>query len=105
MFIEEIAEEPYRVDRMMTQLTHSAVLTRASAILTGQFNRCVAKEAEPLTRRIEDVLAEFATQWGKPFLSRLPFGHVKRKWTVPIGVRAAVDTEAKTIKLLEAPVG
>jgi len=105
VFIEEIAEEPYRVDRMMTQLTHSAVLTRASAILTGHFNRCVAKEAEPPTRRIEDVLAEFATRWGKPFLSRLPFGHVKRKWTVPIGVRAAVDIEAKTIKLLEAPVG
>ena len=104
LFIEEIGEEPYRVDRMMTQLRLGSVLSKVKGILTGQFTDCVAKDAALPSRTLGEILAEVGSWASIPFLSNLPFGHVEKKITLPVGLRAKLDTTSKCIEFLEPAV-
>jgi muramoyltetrapeptide carboxypeptidase len=104
LFLEEISEEPYRVDRMMTQLYNAGVLARCKAILTGQFTDCVPKDEKKASLSVEEILREAAALAKRPFLSNLPFGHLPDKMTLPVGIRARVNAEASTLEYLEAAV-
>jgi muramoyltetrapeptide carboxypeptidase len=104
LFIEEIAEEPYRIDRMMTQLHNAGIFSKCRAILAGQFADCVPKDQSKPSRSVDDVLNEFAQQASLPFLASLPFGHVPRKMTLPVGLRVRVDADSRSISYLEAAV-
>jgi muramoyltetrapeptide carboxypeptidase len=104
LFVEDAGEEPYRVDRMLTQLKNSHALSRTRAILAGQFTNCVSKDSTASSISVEHILGDVAKTTGKPFLSNLPFGHVGRKLTLPVGLRVRVDAAAKTIEYLESAV-
>ncbi len=104
LFLEDVGEEPYRIDRMFTQLRNSGVLGSAKCLLAGQFTDCVAKQSIPGSQTIEEVLSEIAGHLKVPFLANLPFGHQPAKLTIPIGVRARVNTRTFSIDLLESPV-
>lgn len=104
LFIEDSGEEPYRIDRMLTQLRNAHALSRARAVLAGQFTDCVPKDATSPSFTVEHILDEVAQVNAKPFLSGLPFGHVGRKITLPVGLRVKVDADAKTIEYLEPAV-
>jgi muramoyltetrapeptide carboxypeptidase len=88
LFIDEIAERPYRLDRMLTQLRLSGILGRASAIVFGELPRCDEPGGSPTARdAILDVLAGFPG----PVLFGLPSGHTSgATLTLPFGVRARV---------------
>jgi muramoyltetrapeptide carboxypeptidase len=104
LFFEEVGEEPYRIDRMLTHLRNAGILRRLHGIVSGQFNDCGPKDPHRPSLSLRKILAETAEQSGAPFLSNLPFGHVRRKLTLPIGVRAGLDPEHGTLDLLEAAV-
>jgi muramoyltetrapeptide carboxypeptidase len=89
LFVDEVAERPYRIDRMLTQLRQAGLLSRASGIVFGELPRCDEPGgAGPLVRTIvADVLADFSG----PILFGLPSGHTDGVClTLPLGVRARV---------------
>ena len=104
LFIEEVGEEPYRIDRMLTQLNNASILAKSRAILTGQFSDCQPKDPSKPSSSVEELLREIAFTLRRPFLSNLPFGHVARKMTLPIGIRVKVDATSGILEYLESSV-
>ncbi len=102
IFIEEITEEPYRVDRMMMQLHNSPVFKKANGMLLGQFTDCVPADLTKPSLTTDEVLRDAALKFAKPTLTNLPFGHISKKITLPVGLRVRLDATNKTIKFLEA---
>ena len=100
LFIEDVGEAPYRVDRMLTQLRLSGALDRVAGVLIGAFTRCAPG---PDGARVEDVLAERLGGLGVPVLAGVPTGHVDDPLELPLGARARMDTRG-CVTFLEHPV-
>jgi muramoyltetrapeptide carboxypeptidase len=103
VFIEEIGEAPYRIDRMLTQLRLARTLTEASGIAMGVFRRCDPPDNEP-SLTLAQTLGENMALLRVPSAYGLSFGHIARQVTLPIGTRARLDTKARAITLLESAV-
>lgn len=101
LFLEEIGEEPYRVDRMLTQLGNAGVLSRLSGVAVGRFTDCIPRDASTPTLPLDAIMAGTAGNTGKPFMTGFPIGHEKRMVTVPVGIRARLDADEGVITLLE----
>jgi muramoyltetrapeptide carboxypeptidase len=104
LFLEDIGEEPHRVDRMMSQLRHASVLRQAAGILTGQFTDCAPKDPAKPSLSLADIFREIAALGPIPFMDNLPFGHEPRKLTMPIGIRVRLDAGKHTLEFLEGAV-
>ena len=101
VFLEEVGEAGYRIDRMLAQLRLAGALDGAVGLAFGQFTEIPEYR---LDRPVEDVLAEYAGELGIPAVMGLPIGHVPINWTLPLGVRARLDASAGTLELLESAV-
>ena len=86
LYIEEIAEEPYAVERLFLQLFHAGVLARQKAILLGDFTDCVPSNAARYPYAMAEVIETVRALAPCPVLEGLPIGHVARKLTLPFGV-------------------
>ena len=86
LFLEDVAEHPYRIERMLTQLLHAGVLGSQKAILLGQFNRY---QLVPHDKgfKLQSVVDWLRSQLEIPVLTGLPFGHVPTKVLLPVGLR------------------
>jgi muramoyltetrapeptide carboxypeptidase len=103
LFLEEVGEAPYRIDRMLTQLRLARITTQAQAVVMGVFQRCEANDGEPslsLAQTLDERMAELRI----PSAYGYSFGHIAHQVTIPVGVKARFDTEARTVTLLEAAV-
>lgn len=94
LFLEEVAEPPYRLDRMLTQLIGCGVLARVSAVVCGRLHRCRPHRA-CTERWTERFLA--ATDDAVPVVVGLPFGHGAVNLAFPIGDRVTVDTRRNRV--------
>jgi muramoyltetrapeptide carboxypeptidase len=100
LFIDEVAERPYRIDRMLTQLRLSGLLARASGIVFGELPRCdEPAEAGPAIKAVAaDLLADFRG----PVLFGLPSGHTDGAcMTLPFGVQARVVSRPEPALIIE----
>jgi muramoyltetrapeptide carboxypeptidase len=104
LFLEDITEEPYRVDRMIAQLRNASILTNSAAMLIGQFTDCVPLDPTKPSLNTEEIIREYLTATKRPVLSNLPFGHVPQKMTLPIGLQVAINADKGTLDYLEAAV-
>jgi muramoyltetrapeptide carboxypeptidase len=86
LFLEDVAEHPYRIERMLTQLLHAGVLGRQKAVVLGQFNRY---QLVPHDKgfKLQSVVDWLRSQLGIPVLTGLPFGHVPTKVLLPVGLK------------------
>ncbi len=103
LFLEDISEAPYRVDRMMTQLDLSLGFNQAAALMLGIFHKCEATDGEPsltLAETVDDHVARLQI----PAVYGYSFGHIADQFTLPMGVNARLDTQAQTLTLLEPAV-
>lgn len=107
LFLEDIAEPLYRVDRMLTQLRLAGLLDGLAGILLGEF----AAMPDPIRRAdargetcLEEVLHDLLAPLGVPVALGLPFGHARENWTLPMGVRARFDAGAGSLEILEPAV-
>jgi muramoyltetrapeptide carboxypeptidase len=84
LFLEDVAEHPYRVERMLMQLHQAGVLAAQKAIVLGDFS---AWRKSPLDRgyNLKTMVAYMRSVCATPILTGLPFGHVPTKVTLPIG--------------------
>ena len=106
LFMEEINEEPYKIDRMLTQLWLAGKLQTAAGIALGNFKNCEAKSqsiTEP-SFTLKQVLDDRLKDLGIPVVYGLPFGHVRSKLTLPLGIMAELDATNKTLRILKDAV-
>ena len=92
LLLEDVAEAPYRIDRLMTQLRHAGVLQAARGFLLGSFS----DEVDPAA-----VLREHLAPLGKPLLSGWPAGHATPNRALPLGAMVTLDADAGTLILDE----
>jgi muramoyltetrapeptide carboxypeptidase len=103
VFIEDVGEQPYRLDRMLTQLLQATDLSKAAGIVLGVFNECQPKP-DSASMSLADTLRDRLGQLDIPVAYGIPFGHVSYQATLPYGIHAELDASAMQLTLLEAAV-
>lgn len=98
LLLEDVGEEPYRVDRMLTQLRRSGYLDGVAGIVTGTFTGCEPPEL------IQDILAERLGPLAVPMLAWANVGHGGPFQTFPLGIAAELDADRATLRLLDPPL-
>ncbi|MBS1911380.1 MAG: LD-carboxypeptidase [Bacteroidetes bacterium] len=101
---EEIGEEAYRVDRLLSQLWNSGLLKRANAIAFGAFTNAKPTRISVDPLPMEAVLSEYVQRAGVPAIGGLLYGHIPTKLTLPLGVRVRIDGTRATMRVLESGV-
>jgi muramoyltetrapeptide carboxypeptidase len=94
LFLEDVDEVPYRMDRLLTQMLLAGVLQQVAGIAVGICENCndpKAKTAGEYRQSLEDVLKERLLPLKVPVVIGLPFGHVPYNATLPVGGRATLD--------------
>ena len=99
LFLEDVAEYPWRIERMLTQLLHSGVLARQKALVLGQFT---GYKATPHDKgfKLQTVVDWLQSQVKLPILQGLPFGHVATKVLLPVGAQVHLTVEERDAFLL-----
>jgi muramoyltetrapeptide carboxypeptidase len=99
LFLDEVGERPYRLDRMVTQLVQTGLLARASAVVIGELPKCDEPAGDPTAR---DVMADLFAEFPGPVLFGFPSGHtVGPAMTLPFGVAARVVSEPRPRLVIE----
>jgi len=107
IFLEEFLEEPYRIDRMLTQMIQSGKFENAAGIALGIFKMCEPNETNPSFSESFSLMEVLKDRLGIlkiPVVYGLSFGHIADKFTLPFGVSAELNSDTKQLKLLEPGV-
>jgi len=96
LFLEDVGEAAYRLDRMLNQLTQSGLIDRVQAVVFGDFTDCQPTKPEPGDYSVPEVLEHYAQRWQKPCLAGLSAGHGRQNGWLPLGVMATL-TENKIL--------
>lgn len=103
LFIEEVEEEPYKIDRMLTHLSLSGILQQCRGFIIGQFKDCeFSKYKESLT--LSEIFEDRILSLKKPTLTNFQSGHSYPKITIPIGAEVEIDLKNGKIHLSEPVV-
>jgi muramoyltetrapeptide carboxypeptidase len=102
VFIEDVGEKPYRIDRMLTFLLQSTDLRYASGIILGVFHECAPKEEDSLT--LKQVILDRLHPLSIPCFYGFTFGHVGDICTFPIGINAEMNADNMSVTLQELAV-
>ena len=99
LFLDEVGERPYRLDRMVTQLQHTGLLARASAVVIGELPRCDEPSGTPTAR---SVMRNLFGDFPGPVLFGFPSGHTSGPAvTLPFGVMCRVIADARPRLIVE----
>ncbi|MDG2168606.1 MAG: LD-carboxypeptidase [Opitutales bacterium] len=107
LFLEDVGEGPYRIDRYLTQLMNAGVLESVAGIVLGDFRYSDAQrknDKQQGLQTMEEVFEERLGGLGVPVLMNVPFGHIKPKLTIPFGALVILDCEKRNILLQESSV-
>lgn len=109
LFLEEVGEDPYRIDRWLTQFLLTGKLSGLAGVALGKFVDCRPGDYKPSfsgmgTWTWQEVCKDRLGKLGIPVVANLVFGHVSDKATLPLGVMAELDGDAGSLTLLEAAV-
>jgi len=106
LFLEDVGEHPYMIDRMLTQLRLAGKLDTCKGFIFGIFKNM--NERKPFfpnySYTIKEVVEQLIVPYGKPILMNMPIGHIENKITLPIGINAILNANKKFIELVENPV-
>ncbi|WP_426192368.1 S66 peptidase family protein [Massilia sp. DWR3-1-1] len=103
LYLEEVNEAPYRIDRWLTQLDLAGGLQRAAAVIIGICENC-GPGHEDVSLTLDETLDLHLQPLRIPAVTGYSIGHIRNQLTLPVGVRATLDTARQTITLLEAAV-
>ncbi|MFI5328542.1 MAG: LD-carboxypeptidase [Candidatus Rokuibacteriota bacterium] len=104
LFLEDVEEAYYRIDRMLTQLWLSGALAGVAGVAFGKFTNCNPSPFFLQNRPLDDILAERCRALGVPAISGIMLGHIEDQTTLPLGCLAELDADAGTLTLLEPGV-
>ena len=100
LFLEDVGERPYRIERMLTHLKMAGKLDHLAGLVFGDFTNCEAEGP----RSVLPIIAEMFAQAPYPVLTGMPAGHGSEHITLPFGVRMILDGYSRTLSLVESPV-
>jgi muramoyltetrapeptide carboxypeptidase len=103
LFLEDVEEAPYGIDRMLTQLRLAGILQKARAVVWGHCSDCRPGEGYG-SLTIAEVLDDHPRPLGVPAWRGAMIGHIERQFTLPVGLDVEVDAAAGTIRMLEPAV-
>jgi muramoyltetrapeptide carboxypeptidase len=104
LFLEDINEYIYRVDRMLSTLMLAGVLRRVAGVVLGAFTKCEPGDGNHGTLTLDEVFDDYFKPLNVPVYSGAMFGHIKRKFTLPVGLDVEMDADAGTIRFLQPAV-
>jgi muramoyltetrapeptide carboxypeptidase len=104
LFLEDVEEAYYRIDRMLTQLWLSGALAGVAGVAFGKFAECEPSPSFLQNRPLDEILAERFRALRIPTVSGLMIGHIDDQATVPVGCLAELDADTGTLTLLESGV-
>lgn len=99
LFLEDIDEEPYKIDRMIAQLKFAGKLDRIKGLIFGNFVNCKSAKS---TLSLDQVISDNCVGLKIPILKDFPIGHGKVNRVMPIGARVELDASGKWIQIKEA---
>ncbi|TFD99826.1 S66 peptidase family protein [Jeotgalibacillus salarius] len=99
LLIEEVGEEPYRIDAMLSQLRSAGKLHEVNGIVAGDFKHAEPTNGKP-SLSLEEVLQHYLGDLGIPVVSGFKIGHCEPHFSVPLGVNAKLSAGEKTLTLL-----
>ena len=100
LFLEDVGEKPYRIERMLTQLKMAGKFDRVAGVMFGDFTHC--EDSGP--RDIRQIIGDLVGNAGYPVVMGMNAGHGDENLALPFGARAALDGNASTLEMLESPV-
>ncbi|WP_412067290.1 LD-carboxypeptidase [Rubrivirga sp. IMCC43871] len=104
LFVEDIGEGIYRIDRMLTQLGQAGLLAGLAGFVFGVCPRCDPDSGEVDGFTLDEVVRQHIAPLGVPAFQGASIGHTSRKLTVPIGAEAEIDAAAGTLRLVAPAV-
>jgi muramoyltetrapeptide carboxypeptidase len=104
LFLEEVNEYIYRVDRMLGTLKLSGALDRVAGVVLGGFTNCGPGDGNYGTLTLDEVFDDYFKPLNVPVYSGALFGHIKRKFTLPVGLPVEIDADAGTLRYLQPAV-
>lgn len=102
-FFEDVNEEPYQIDKMLTHLLAAGKLQECAGIIIGELAHCQQRNPTN-TLHLGEIFDDLIRPLGIPTLYNLPIGHGKHVATLPFGVRAQLDATAQTLRIIESGV-
>jgi muramoyltetrapeptide carboxypeptidase len=105
LFIEDVGEEPYRMDRMLTQLRLAGKFEGVAGVIIGECHECTPREFQPSfesTFSLGEIVDRIFGRLDVPVLSGLTFGHTDDQVTLPEGVMATLDADKQELVIEEA---
>ena len=103
LFLEDINEYIYRVDRMLSTLKLAGVLDRLAGVVLGAFTKCEPGEGYG-TLTLDEVFDDYFKPLNIPVYGGASFGHIRLKFTLPVGLPVEMDADAGTLRFLQAAV-
>ena len=104
LFIEDVGEAPYRIDRYFSQLKLAGKFDHVTGIILGKFTRRTSEPPDDENSfTMMEILEQYFSHLGIPVLATFPIGHYKNNISFPIGIMAELDADKQIIRILENP--
>ena len=104
LFLEDIEEAPYRIDRMLTQLSLAGILGKLAGVVFGRCTDCTADGPSYGAFTLSEVLEQHLKPLGVPAFQGALIGHIPNQFSLPVGIPAEIDAVAGSIRILEPAV-
>lgn len=104
LIIEDVDENPHRVDAMFTHFLNAGILQRAAGIIVGEMTNTDEKQDPTIgPKPWREIVHPILRKAGRPAVTGFPFGHMKTMLSLPLGIRARLDADAGRVTFLESP--
>ncbi len=104
LLLEDIGEQPYRVDRLLNQLKLAKVFKQISGVILGRFVDCYETDKTKKSIELNSVIAHYFADMKIPVLYSFSHGHVKENLTIPLGVKSKINSTRGFVELMENAV-
>ncbi len=104
LFLEDINEYLYRIDRTLATLKLAGALDRLAGVVLGAFTNCTPGEGSYGTLTLDEIFDDYFKPLGVPVYAGASFGHIRRKFTLPVGLEVEIDADAGTLRYLQPAV-
>jgi len=107
LFLEDVGEKPYRIDRMLTQILQSKMMKKVRGIILGQFTGCDAKDfnlSSNETYELKYVFHQKFLELRTPVWGNFQFGHIASQLTLAVGAYTKMNTQTQTLIQYNSPI-
>jgi len=105
LFVEDVQEDFYRIDRMLTSLKLAGILDKAKGVIFGTCSQCGPGNNYYGALTLEEILSDHVKSLGVPAWQGAMIGHDQPQWTIPFGLEVEIDAAACTVTMTEPGVG